>query len=64
LFGELRLHSLPAANFYLARNSLCQRQPAPESIVTLELDTSGMAVGDRAGHRHGARRQPRAEERR
>jgi hypothetical protein len=29
--GVLRLHSLPAANFYNARNSLSQRPPAPES---------------------------------
>ena len=47
--GKLRLHSLPADNFYAARNSLCQRPPAPESIMTVELDTSGMVVGDTAG---------------
>jgi len=47
--GVLRLHSLPAANFYTARNSLCQRPPAPESIMTVELDTSGMVAGDTAG---------------
>ena len=47
--GVLRLHSLPAASFYLARNSLCQRPPAPESIMTVELDTSGMIAGDTAG---------------
>jgi xylan 1,4-beta-xylosidase len=47
--GVLRLHSLPAANFYNARNSLCQRPPAPESIMTVELDTSGMVTGDNAG---------------
>jgi xylan 1,4-beta-xylosidase len=47
--GVLRLHSLPADNFFAARNSLCQRPPAPESIMTVELDTSGMVVGDTAG---------------
>lgn len=47
--GVLRLHSLPANDFYTARNSLCQRPPGPESIVTVELDTSGMVVGDTAG---------------
>lgn len=47
--GVLRLHALPAADFYSARNSLCQRPPGPESIMTVELDTAGMVVGDRAG---------------
>src|SRR5207247_1659709 len=47
--GVLRLHSLPATNFWSARNSLCQRPPGPESIMTVELDTTGLAVGDRAG---------------
>jgi xylan 1,4-beta-xylosidase len=47
--GVLRLHSLPADNFYAARNSLCQRPPAPESIMTVEMDTSGMVAGDMAG---------------
>ncbi len=47
--GALRLHALPAADFYSARNSLCQRPPAPESIMTVELDTAGMVVGDTAG---------------
>lgn len=47
--GVLRLHSLAANDFYSARNSLCQRPPAPESIVTVELDTSGMVTGDTAG---------------
>ena len=47
--GVLRLHSLPAANFYAARNSLCQRPPGPESIMTIELDTTGMTDGDNAG---------------
>ena len=47
--GVLRLHSLPATNFYTARNSLCQRPPGPESIMTVELDTTGMTAGDNAG---------------
>ena len=47
--GVLRLHSLLAANFYNARNSLCQRPPGPESIMTVELDTAGLVTGDNAG---------------
>jgi xylan 1,4-beta-xylosidase len=47
--GVLRLHSLPAADFYSARNSICQRPPGPESIVTVELDGAGLAAGDIAG---------------
>jgi xylan 1,4-beta-xylosidase len=47
--GVLRLHSLPASDFFSARNSLCQRPPGPESIMTVQLDTSGMADGDTAG---------------
>jgi hypothetical protein len=43
------MHSLPAANFYNARNSLCQRPPGPESIMTVELDTAGLKDGDVAG---------------
>ncbi len=47
--GVLRLHSLPANNFWSARNSLCQRPPGPESIMTVEMDTFGMVAGDTAG---------------
>ena len=47
--GVLRLHSLPANDFYSARNSFCQRPPGPESVMTVELDTSGMVAGDTAG---------------
>jgi xylan 1,4-beta-xylosidase len=47
--GVLRLHSLPAANFYQARNTLCSRPPAPESIMTVELDTTGLVAGDTTG---------------
>jgi xylan 1,4-beta-xylosidase len=47
--GVLRLHSLPASDYYHARNSLCQRPPGPESIMTVELDTAGLTDGDNAG---------------
>lgn len=47
--GVLRLYSLPAADFYSARNSLCHRPPGPESIMTVAMDTSGMVTGDTAG---------------
>jgi xylan 1,4-beta-xylosidase len=47
--GVLRLHSLSASNLWSARNSLCQRPPGPESIMTVELDTTGMKDGDHAG---------------
>jgi beta-xylosidase len=47
--GVLRLHSLPAGDFFSARNSLCQRPPGPESIMTVELDTSKLTDGDTAG---------------
>jgi|CZKV01.1.fsa_nt_gi beta-xylosidase len=47
--GVLRLHSLPATNFWTARNSICQRPPGPESIMTVELDTTGLVAGDNAG---------------
>jgi beta-xylosidase len=46
--GVLRLHSLPTTNFWSARNSLCQRPPGPESIMTVELDTTGLVAGDNA----------------
>jgi xylan 1,4-beta-xylosidase len=47
--GVLRLHSLAADNFYSARNSITQRPPGPESIMTVEIDTSGLVAGDIAG---------------
>ncbi|HNY28025.1 MAG TPA: glycoside hydrolase 43 family protein [Candidatus Sumerlaeota bacterium] len=47
--GVLRLHSLPAKDFYGARNSLCQRPLGPESVMTVELDTSAMTTSDTAG---------------
>jgi beta-xylosidase len=47
--GVLRLHSLPAGDFYSARNTICQRPPGPESTMTVEMDASGLAAGDTAG---------------
>jgi beta-xylosidase len=47
--GYLRLHSLPATDFWWARNTLTQRSIGPESIPTAELDASGMKPGDVAG---------------
>jgi beta-xylosidase len=47
--GYLRLHSLPAKDFWWARNSLTQRAIGPESIVTTELDGAGLKPGDVAG---------------
>lgn len=47
--GVLRLYSLPASDFWMARNSLTQRPMGPESIVTVELHASGLETGDTAG---------------
>lgn len=47
--GYLRLHALPAADFWQARNSLTQRGIGPESVATAELDVSGVKEGDIAG---------------
>jgi len=47
--GFLRLHSLPASEFWWARNSLTQRAIGPESMATVELDASGLQAGDVAG---------------
>jgi xylan 1,4-beta-xylosidase len=47
--GYLRLHSLPAPDFWNARNTLTQRSIGPESSPTAELDTAGLAAGDVAG---------------
>jgi beta-xylosidase len=47
--GVLRLHSLPADSFWMARDSLTQRPMGPESIATVELDGSGLEPGDTAG---------------
>lgn len=47
--GYLRLHSLPANDFWLARNSLTQRAIGPESYATTELDIKKLEDGDIAG---------------
>ncbi|WP_137152225.1 glycoside hydrolase 43 family protein [Devosia sp. FKR38] len=47
--GYLRLHTMPAKDFWSARNSLTQRAIGPRSIATAQLDASGLAVGDVAG---------------
>jgi beta-xylosidase len=47
--GFLRLHSLPAADFFQARNTLTQRSIGPRSVPTAVLDSSGMKPGDVAG---------------
>ena len=47
--GSLRLHSLPATDFWNARNTLTQRSVGPESTPMVELDASGLKTGDIAG---------------
>ena len=47
--GYLRLHSLPARDFWWARNSLTQRAVGPESTATTDLDAVGLQPGDVAG---------------
>ncbi|WP_242126538.1 glycoside hydrolase 43 family protein [Sphingobium sp. Sx8-8] len=47
--GMLRLHTLAAPHFLLARNSLTQRVVGPESIATATLDARGLQAGDVAG---------------
>jgi hypothetical protein len=47
--GWLRLHSLPAADFWTARNTLTQRAVGPRSSATTLLDAAGMRAGDVAG---------------
>jgi xylan 1,4-beta-xylosidase len=47
--GTLRLHSLPATDFWTARNTLTQRPVGPECIATVELNASGLQEGDTAG---------------
>lgn len=47
--GVLRLHSLPATDFWTARNSLTQRPVGPECTTTVELNSSGLQEGDTAG---------------
>lgn len=47
--GFLRLHALPAPDFWQARNTLTQRAIGPESTPTTELDPTGLKPGDVAG---------------
>ena len=47
--GHLRLHALPAASLWEARNTLTQRSIGPRSSPTTVLDTSAMQDGDVAG---------------
>ncbi|MBD0278927.1 MAG: glycoside hydrolase 43 family protein [Flavisolibacter sp.] len=47
--GYLRLQSLPAKDFWSARNSLTQRAVGPESVATTEMETKGLKSGDIAG---------------
>jgi beta-xylosidase len=47
--GHLRLHSMPAPDFWSARNSLTQRAVGPRSSATTVLDAAGMRAGDVAG---------------
>ena len=47
--GFLCLQSLPAEDFWHARNSLTQRAIGPESMATTELDGTGLKDGDIAG---------------
>lgn len=47
--GFLRLHSLPAKDFWNAKNTLTQRAVGPKSTATTILDVSGMKDGDVAG---------------
>lgn len=47
--GHLRLTTLPAKDFWHARNSLTQRAVGPISTATAKLDGSGLADGDVAG---------------
>jgi hypothetical protein len=47
--GTLRLHTLPAEQFLVARNTLTQRVIGPESTATVTLDASSLKPGDIAG---------------
>ncbi len=47
--GTLRLYTLPAPDFFRARNSLTQRAVGPESTATVALDATGLQPGDIAG---------------
>lgn len=47
--GYLRLNSLPAKDFWNARNTLTQRCIGPVSIGSTEIDLNGLSDGDFAG---------------
>jgi beta-xylosidase len=47
--GKLRLNTLPAPDFWNARNSLTQRTVGLESDATVKLEIKGMKPGDVAG---------------
>jgi len=47
--GFLRLHTLPAASFWDARNTLTQRAIGPQSSPVVKLDAAGLQPGDVAG---------------
>lgn len=47
--GQLRLHTLPAEDFFSARNTLTQRAVGPISTATVKLDGSALQKGDFAG---------------
>ncbi len=47
--GFLRLHTLPATNFWQARNTLTQRAVGPLSSPIIKIDVTGLHSGDVAG---------------
>lgn len=47
--GHLRLHTVPAQDFWWARNTLTQRAIGPLSTATAKLDAAGLKAGDIAG---------------
>ncbi len=47
--GFLRLHTLPAKNFWEARNTLTQRAIGPKSSPVVKLDVTSLQSGDVAG---------------
>lgn len=47
--GKLRLHSLPADDFWHARNSLTQRAIGLVATCNVDVDASGLEKGDVAG---------------
>jgi hypothetical protein len=47
--GFLRLHALPAADLWHARNTLTQRAIGPRSTVTVIIETGGLKPADVAG---------------